>query len=299
MNAAPNAIVTLDTAGRIRAYNAAAVAMFEHRECEALGEPITFLVSSPVPGDDRSLRNDFESLTRISSPGDPIEMMGKSKDGVVFPVAVRLGAARVNNEQVFVAITEDTRKQKTSEHALRQAETQLQQAQKMDAVGRLAGGVAHDFNNLLTAITGYAEFAREGVPANHPAREDISEALAAADRATGLTRQLLLFSRQQPAEARPISVREHLGELQKLLKTTVGESIQLALEVADEDLLVLADPTQIDQVLINLSVNARDAMPDGGKLSIRAETGERRGEYGGPLPQGKYIQIRVTARVSE
>ena len=147
-------------------------------------------------------------------------------------------------------------------------EAQFQQAQKMDGIGRLAGGVAHDFNNLLTVMTGYGEMARETLSPADPAREDLGELLKAAERATDLTRQLLAFARKQPIEPRILNLNDLIVDMGRLLRRLIGEDIELVTHPSPELGQARADPGQIEQVIVNLAINARDAMPQGGKLTI-------------------------------
>ena len=151
----------------------------------------------------------------------------------------------------------------------RRLEQQFLQAQKMETVGRLAGGVAHDFNNILTAIAGYAAMARNVLPAGFSARADIEEVLKSAHRAAELTHQLLAFSRQQAIAPRVINLNDLLLDLQKMLRRLIGEDVDLRVITAPGPALVNVDAGQIEQVLVNLVVNARDAMPRGGRLAIQ------------------------------
>jgi len=150
----------------------------------------------------------------------------------------------------------------------REVEEQLRQSQKMEAIGKLAGGVAHDFNNLLMVILTSAEFVKEELEEGTTAQADINDLLTAAMRAANLTRQLLAFSRQQALEPRVVELNEHIGHTQKMLRRIIGEDIELSFDGASELGLVKVDPGQIDQVIMNLAVNARDAMPRGGILSL-------------------------------
>jgi signal transduction histidine kinase len=176
-------------------------------------------------------------------------------------------------------------------------EQQLRQAQKMEAVGRLAGGVAHDFNNLLTAIFGYADFAMEELPATSSAREDIEEIRKAALRASTLTRQLLAFSRQQVLEPVVLNMNELVGDLNKMLRRLIGEDVELRQSLAADLGNVKADHGQLQQVLMNLVVNARDAMPTGGRLSIEtanAELSRQYAEQHQPVIPGQYVMLAVS-----
>jgi PAS domain S-box-containing protein len=181
--------------------------------------------------------------------------------------------------------------------AERRMERQLQMAQRMEAVGRLAGGVAHDFNNLLTAIRGYAELLREDLPDAAPGREDVDEILTAAGRATALTRQLLAFSRQQVLRPRIVDLNELATGTEKLLRRLIGEDVQLAVHLAPVPVLVKADPGQIEQVIINLAVNSRDAMPQGGTLAIETSAVDLDESYAAmhlPVVPGPYVMLTVT-----
>ncbi|HXI04523.1 MAG TPA: ATP-binding protein, partial [Candidatus Saccharimonadales bacterium] len=159
-----------------------------------------------------------------------------------------------------------------AEKALRESEEQLRHSQKMEAVGRLAGGVAHDFNNLLTAITGYSDMVLRALADNDPICDRIREIRRASESAAGLTRQLLAFSRKQVLQLQILDLNEVISEINSLLRRTIGEDVELVLAVDDEIGKVRGDRGQIEQVLLNLAVNARDAMPAGGKLVIETSS---------------------------
>ena len=174
---------------------------------------------------------------------------------------------------------------------------QLQQAQKMEAIGRLAGGVAHDFNNLLTAIIGGAEFLLASGEIREPDAETVRDIRDAGERAAKLTRQLMAFSRRQLFEVRVVDVNHLVGDLRKMLERMIREDIELVTDLASERGLVETDPTQLDHALINLVINARDATPAGGRITIRTADlrigeGERNGGAG--LPPGSYVSIAVS-----
>src|SRR3954470_3778171 len=154
-------------------------------------------------------------------------------------------------------------------------ERQLQQAQRMEAIGQLAGGVAHDFNNIITAINGFSDLALDGIPQNDPVRADIREVRAAADRAAGLTRQLLAFSRRQILTPELIDLRTVVDNMSKMLRRIIGEDIELRVESASDLGRVWADRGQIEQVVMNLAANARDAMPTGGALTVSLQNVDR------------------------
>jgi signal transduction histidine kinase len=177
------------------------------------------------------------------------------------------------------------------------AQAQLLQSQKMEAVGRLAGGVAHDFNNQLTAIIGYAEILLAGCPENDPRRVELGEILKASSRAADLTRQLLAFSRKQVLRPRVVDLNALVEDMRVLLCRLLGEDVRLQTVYTAEPMRVRADPTQLQQVIMNLAVNARDAMPSGGTLTIttaRAKSGAEAVAEGMRSPPGTWCVLRVT-----
>src|SRR5207248_2277450 len=176
-------------------------------------------------------------------------------------------------------------------------EQQLRQAQKMEAVGRLAGGIAHDFNNILTAITGHADLLLEDLGHHDPRRADVDEIRRSADRAAGLTRQLLAFSRQQVLQPKVVDLNALVLDMDKLLRRLIGEDVELA-TVLDPTLgRVTADPGQLEQVIVNLAVNARDAMPQGGKLTLETRNIDLDSSYTlehSLVKPGPYVQLTVS-----
>jgi signal transduction histidine kinase/ActR/RegA family two-component response regulator len=191
----------------------------------------------------------------------------------------------------------DRAERKKVEEALRQSERQLRQAQKMEAVGRLAGGLAHDFNNLLTVIMGHSQVLLNDMGPGHPLRSKIEEMQKAGERAAALIRQLLTFSRKQPSEPKVLDLNLILINLETMLRRLIGEDIDFSLATSAETLRVKADPAQLEQIVMNLVVNARDAMPQGGKLIIEsaaANLGRSPVYHLGPLPPGAYVRLSVS-----
>ncbi len=191
----------------------------------------------------------------------------------------------------------DRTERKRVEEALRQSEKQLRQAQKMEAVGRLAGGLAHDFNNLLTVIMGHSQVLLSDMGPSHPLRSKIEEMQKAGDRAATLIRQLLTFSRRQPSEPKVLTLNPIITNFEIMLRRLIGENIEFTFKPSPENLRVKADPAQLEQVLMNLVVNARDAMPNGGKLTIEtasANLGRTPVYHLSPLPPGAYVRLSVS-----
>ena len=190
----------------------------------------------------------------------------------------------------FVAMKEDITAQKL-------LEDQFRQAQKMEAVGRLAAGVAHDFNNLLTIIIGYSDMMLDQFVSGDPMRAYMTEIKGAGERAVGLTRQLLAFSRQQVLAPQVLDLNTLIANLTKMLKRLIGEDIDLVFNAGPSPATVKADPGQIEQVLMNLAVNSRDAMPRGGKLTIETSHVQVDEAYSSThfsMPAGPYVMLAVS-----
>ncbi len=178
----------------------------------------------------------------------------------------------------------------------RKLEEQLRQAQKMEAVGQLAGGVAHDFNNLLTAILGYASLMLDDIPAEDPLRQDLIEIQSAGERAASLTRQLLAFSRRQMLHPQVVDINTLVTQLEKLLRRLISEDVELVTALPADVVPVRVDPASIEQILVNLAVNARDAMPLGGRLTIETSNVDLDDAYvftHAIMPPGPYVMLSV------
>ena len=221
-----------------------------------------------------------------------IEAQWRRKDGSV--IVVRLSGRAVRDEregvEVFEVIAEDVTERKALEN-------QLRQAQKMEAVGKLAGGVAHDFNNLLTVITGYSQILMEQHAPNAEANHSIEQIFRAADRATALTRQLLAFSRRQMLQPRVVSLNTLVRNLEKMLHPLLGERIQIVIRCSPDLGTVRADPGQLEHILMNLAVNARDAMPRGGALTIQTANAELSEQFSRTHPgatPGRHVVLSVS-----
>jgi len=192
---------------------------------------------------------------------------------------------------------DERRERQRAEEALRQSEKQFRQSQKMEAVGRLAGGIAHDFNNLLTVIMGYSHVLSAELGPDHPLQEKITETQRAGERAAMLIRQLLAFSRKQPLEPKVLALNSVISNLEGMLRRLIGADIRLAITLDPSNSQVRADPAQLEQVVMNLVVNARDAMVKGGILTIetsRVEVTKSPPYHVQPLAPGEYVKLSVS-----
>jgi two-component system cell cycle sensor histidine kinase/response regulator CckA len=246
-----------------------------------------------VHPDDQQLVTDATAEARRTGQGRRIEYRMRHKDGTWVYIestasVVRNAAGHVDK---MVIVNRDIGER-------RRLEQQLHQSQKMDAIGRLSGGVAHDFNNLLGVIIGYGEILEEGVPEGDPLRASVDQVLKAGRRASSLTRQLLAFSRQQVLEPKLLSLNAVVSDMEKMLHRMIGEDIELTIQLDPELGSTRADQSQVEQVIMNLAVNARDAMPDGGKLAIQTwnfEIDPKFAErYAYPVVTGPYVLLAVT-----
>jgi PAS domain S-box-containing protein len=293
IEASPLAVVVTDASGTVRVWNPAAVRMFGWSEAETIGRPNPLLSSDW----NQELRATC-GLVLLGEKFSNTEICCRTRDGseviLAFSGAPLLDAqGKVSSMVAIVADITDT---KRAEDALHRSEEQLRQSMKMEAVGKLAGGVAHDFNNLLSVITGYSELLLLRTDDRNPARREIEEIHKAGERAAALTHQLLAFSRRQVLKPKLLRMNEVVANLGKMLRRLIGEDIDFATETVEGLWTVQADPSQIEQILMNLCVNARDAMPGGGKLVISTENVALDSPFVErelTIPPGRYALLRV------
>src|SRR5436305_3178554 len=222
--------------------------------------------------------------------GIGMDLAGKRKNGQEVPVGVSLNYVEVGGHSRAISFITDI-----SERL--RLEQQLRQSQKMEAIGQLAGGVAHDFNNLLTIIQGYSSMSLEGLDPADPLREPIEEIERAAVSAAALTRQLLTFSRRQVVRPQILNLNTTLGQVEKMLRRVIGEDVELILAPGEGLDPIRADPGSIEQILMNLAVNARDAMPNGGQLILETANMCLDQEYAGAhlaVKTGPHAMLAVT-----
>jgi two-component system, cell cycle sensor histidine kinase and response regulator CckA len=312
LEAAPDAMVCVDRDGRIVLVNEQAERLFGYRREELAGQPVEVLVPDASKAVHPNRWAGYTAGPRPRPMRAGMELAGRRRDGSTFPAEISLSAIDTDDGILVSAairdVTERQEMQAERERLRTQAERdrlerQLHQSQRMESLGQLAGGVAHDFNNLLAVISNYAAFVAEAVAQAAPqdgwdeVREDVEQIRHAADRAAGLTRQLLAFARRDVVQPRALNINDVIGNVEQLLVRTLGEHVVLSTDLDAGLCPVLADPGQIEQVLVNLAINARDAMPGGGKLTIHTGTTEVDAEHAASrvgLHTGPYASLRVS-----
>ncbi len=239
-----------------------------------------------------------ERIANVFRDGfDEVEANFLTKSGKRIPYYFNGIREVIEGKPCLLGMGIDMSNYKHTEQALRESALRLQQAQKMEAVGLLAGGVAHDFNNLLTVINGYSDLLMAQAPEGSSLRDGLYQIYRAGERARTLTRQLLTFGRKQILEPRVLNLNEVAGEVEKMLRRVIGENIVLSLSLANDIGAVWADPGQIELILLNLAVNARDAMPTGGSLVIETSNTVLDATYCDPIPDlkpGDYVLLAVS-----
>jgi len=312
LEAAPDAMVCVAADGRIALVNAQTEHLFGYQRDELVGQPIEILVPDGVRGAHLAHRAEYLADPVPRPMGAGIELAGRRRDGSTFPAEISLSAIDTDEGILIIAavrgVTDRLEAQAGRELLESQAErdrleAQLHQSQRLESLGQLAGGVAHDFNNLLAVISSYAAFVSEEV-AKEPAqvqlravRDDIEQVEKAAERAAGLTHQLLAFARREVVRPRVLSLNKLVADLEQLLVRTLGEHIELVTRLADDLGPVLADSGQLEQVLVNLAVNARDAMPGGGMLTVETANAQVDEVYATDRPNlqpGRYASLKVS-----
>jgi len=291
VEASPLAIYSVNAEGTVRSWNSAARKLFGWKESEVLGRPLPAItaVGETTVAWRLSEARDGTMSEGLAATG--IDVVCQRFDGTTFEASLWSQVLRdVNGSLVgLIEIVADVSERKTLEQ-------QALQAQKMDAIARLAGGVAHDFNNLLTVISGYTNLLLGKLIPNDPARDDLEQVARAAERAGDLTRQLLAFSRRQLVRSSIVHIDALIAEIEPILRRVAGEGVELVSSVAPNLSPVCADPGQIEQVLLNLTLNARDAMPEGGTLALEASPAslnEETAALAGVAP-GEHVVIRVS-----
>jgi two-component system cell cycle sensor histidine kinase/response regulator CckA len=293
VDASPLAIVGVDSQGVVLSWNRAAEATFGWTADEAVGHRLV-----NIPQDKQHEFDKLLAQVLSEQPFTSYETQRLHKDGRRVDVSISTAALHDARGRPIgsVALYLDVTERKQAEEELRMSQEQLRQAQKMEAVGRLAGGIAHDFNNLLTAILSYSEIALMDLRPGDPIREDIQQIRQAGGRAAELTQQLLAFSRRQVLQVRTLNLNDVVAQSERMLHPLMGEDVEIRLALSPTPVHTRADAGQLEQVILNLAVNARDAMPSGGTLILSTASeavGEEAAARLGHLVPGFYVTLSV------
>ena len=298
LDSVPDSVITIDARGLVVEFNPAAERTFGYSQHEAIGRPLAELI---IPESDRDAHR--KGIVRFLATGERrllgrrVEMMPMRADGTSFPAEVTFSEVVTAGETLFTGFVRDLTEKHSSDLERQALEDRVHQTERLESLGLLAGGVAHDFNNLLTVILNYATFITRDAPAESSTKEYADEILASAERAAGLTKQLLMYARREPVRHMATDLNDIVAQIRDLLVRTIGEHIQVEVRTSPGLPPIHADAGQVEQVLMNLSVNARDAMPNGGVLTIETILWAPREDDATPHPalaQGDYVQLSVS-----
>ncbi len=290
LNHTLDGIIGIDARGTVSMINRAGEQIFGRPGSEVIGQNIKMLMPPPYHAEHDGYLKNYIRTGDAKIIGIGREVEGLRKDGSTFPLDLAVTEFQLDNERYFVGIVRDISDKK-------KLEAQLHQSQKMDAFGQLAGGVAHDFNNLLTVISGYSDLLLTKLAPGDPKTNMVDQIRRAAERAASLTRQLLAFSRQQVLEPKILDINVIVSDLEKMLHRLIGEDVQVTTLLGAALSPVKVDAGQIEQVIVNLAVNARDAMPQGGKLSIETKNVDLEESYCKAHPEahaGRFVMVAVS-----
>jgi PAS domain S-box-containing protein len=312
---APDAIVGIGRDGLIVLVNAQVDALFGYAREDLLGQSVEVLVPERFRDAHRFHRVGYFADPRTRPMGAELELFGRRRDGSEFPAEISLSSIETEDGTLAIAAIRDVservaadreRERLKTEAERERLQNQLHQAQRLESLGQLAGGIAHDFNNLLAVIINYAAFiandldAASGIDGDdrwHGTRDDVEQIRLAGERAAHLTHQLLSFARRDVVQPEVVDVNDVVGDIEQLLRRTLGEHVELHSSLAADLRPVLIDPGQLEQVLVNLAVNARDAMPDCGELRIDTANMDIDEDFAASRPglsPGPHICLRVS-----
>lgn len=289
LETAPDAIITIDEHGIIQSFSNAAETLFGYASGEVIGRDVKILMPSPHREKHEGYVNRYLQTGEKHIIGIGRKVEAQRKDGTVFPMELAVGEVTLGGTHIFTGFIRDLT-------ARVKMEEDLRQAQKMEAIGQLTGGVAHDFNNLLTVISGNLEMLEPRLT-DAGQRELLSEAQEASKLGAELTKRLLAFGRRQPLNPKPTDLNALSLGMAELLRRTLGEAIEIETRLADSLPLIIADPGQIENALLNLAINARDAMPGGGQLIIETAPARIDADYAEAFTDvmpGSYVTLAVT-----
>ncbi|MGH7298424.1 MAG: hybrid sensor histidine kinase/response regulator [Polyangiaceae bacterium] len=289
LDAVSQPVIASTVEGVITYWNEAAERTFGYSPAEALGQKGNELLRG------RYAEGAYDELVKsVRSPSSAwqgeVTLHAKSGEAITIEASIRVLRDETGKGLLGITVMQDATMR-------RRLEEQLRQSQKMEAIGLLAGGVAHDFNNLLAVILGFSELAARKLPSGHPVTAQLSEVFDAARRGAELTRKLLAFSRKQIIQPRPVEVGTAVDYFTRMIRRIVGEDVELSVERPAGELVIRADPVQLEQVLLNLCTNARQAMPEGGKLLLRSLAVDLDAAFVARHPwarEGAFAEVTVT-----
>jgi len=290
LDATPDAIVVTRDNGEIVLVNRQTETLFGYGRYELLGQSIDLLVPEHIRTRYEQERTVYVGAPHARTIGLGLDLSGRRKDGSEFPVEISLSPLRTDDGLLVIAAVRDISQRRSLEDRLRQS-------QRLESVGRLAAGIAHDFNNLLTTIIGYGDLLREEMGPSSEHLPNVVEVMKAADRAAMLTQQLLAFSRKQILQPRVLDPNAVVADMQAMVSRLIGEHIRLVTHLDATIGRVAVDPGQLEQVVINLAVNARDAMPEGGTLTIETanvDLDETYASHHVGVKPGAYVRLTVS-----
>ncbi len=297
VDGAIDALLVVTPDGVIDTFNPAAVQMFGYEAVDVLGQDVLRLFPPAQHEDHRRSLAQALAQAGTTSQGKRVETIGRRQDGSTFPVELGVSVMQVGERCLLVELLRDLTERKRAEEDRLRLERQMRQAQKMEALGTLAGGVAHDFNNILVGIRGFTELVLTALPAESMDAGSLQQVLQLTDRASGLVKQILAFSRKREQERQPIDLRRVVQEALTLVRAMVPATVEIRKQQPDEPVIVQADPTQLHQVVMNLCSNAAHAMRTRGgtlTLAIEAVRTSEADLLTVPLSPGGYYRLSVS-----
>jgi PAS domain S-box-containing protein len=287
---AVDGVILIDARGSVLMFNPACEKLFKFQAQEIIGQNVKILMPAPYRAEHDGYLNNFHQTRVRKIIGIGREVTGQRKDGSTFPMDLSVGEAIQDGESIFVGIIHDLTERKKTEE-------QLVQAQKMETVGQLSGGIAHDFNNLLTVIVGNSEFLSDQLKARPDLRQLAEDIGQAGERGAELTQRLLAFSRRQTLSPVEIDCNKLLESMHKLLRRTMREDIEIKIDFDPDIPSAFADPAQLESAILNLGLNAQDAMAGGGRLTLTTAETSLDDQYQKLHPEvrpGDYVMIAIT-----
>lgn len=296
LESAVAAIITIDDRGLIETVNPATLRLFGYEASELIGQNVKMLMPEPYKSEHDGYIGNYLKTGIMKIIGIGREVSGLRRDGTTFPLHLSVSEFEADGRRYFTGMINDLSDRRHVEEALRESERRLAQAQKMEAVGQLTGGMAHDFNNLLLVITGNLELLEPHLERDEPMAL-LKEAQHAALLGSKLTDQLLTFARRKHIDAQVLQLNELVLGITEMLRRTLGEHITLSTSLAADAWAIRVDAGQLQSAIVNMAVNARDAMPKGGKLVVETRNiilDAHHSEFHSELKPGGYVQVSIS-----